>query len=41
MNRITEMKVTWRVMIGEGKGEDGGKVQGMRGISGRYKIGGE
>ena len=32
------METTWRVISGEGKGENGEKVQGIRSINGRYKI---
>ena len=32
------MKITWRVISGEGEGENGEKVQGIRSINGRYKI---
>ena len=37
-NTITEMEITWSVISGEGLGENGGKVQGIRSIHGRYKI---
>ena len=36
------MKITWRVISGEGKEEEGvnvEKVQGIRSINGRYKTG--
>ena len=33
------MKITWRVISREGKGGIGEKVQGIRGIIGRHKIG--
>ena len=33
-NRFTEIEMTWRVI----RGENWGKVQGIRGINGRYKI---
>ena len=29
-NRITEMEIAWRVIIGQGKGEDGGKGTGNK-----------
>ena len=32
------MEITWWVIIGEGKGIMGEKVQGMSSINGRYKI---
>ena len=32
------MEITWRVISGEEEGEDGGKVQGLRSINGRFKI---
>ena len=32
------MEITWRVINGEGKGQMGEKVQGIRSINGRYKI---
>ena len=32
------MEITWKVISGEGEGEDGGKVQGIRIIIGRHKI---
>ena len=33
------MEITWRVISGEGEGENGkGKVQGIRRITGRHKI---
>ena len=32
------MEITWRVISREGNGEMGKKVQGVRSISGRYKI---
>ena len=32
------MKITWRVISGEGEERMGGKVQGIRSINGRYKI---
>ena len=32
------MEITWRVIRGEGEGENGEKVQGIRSIIGRYKI---
>ena len=35
--RITEMEITWRVIIGVG-GQMEGKVQGIRSIIGSYKI---
>ena len=34
------MEITWRVISGEEEGEKGEKVQGIRSINGRYKIGG-
>ena len=34
------MEITGRVISGEGGREDGGKVQGIRSINGRYKIDG-
>ena len=38
-NRITEMKIIWRVINGEREGvNEGGKVQGIRIIIGRHKI---
>ena len=33
------MEIIWRVISGRGKGEMGEKVQGLRSIIGRYKIG--
>ena len=34
------MEITWRVISGEGERENGrGKVEGIRSISGRHKIG--
>ena len=38
MKRITEMEITWRVISGWG-GRMEEKVQGIRSINGRYKIG--
>ena len=32
------MEITWRVISGEHEGGMGEKVQGIRSISGRYKI---
>ena len=36
------MEITWRVIMGEGskreRGKNGGKVQGIRSINGKYKI---
>ena len=32
------MEITGKVISGEGWGENGGKVQGIRSINGRYKI---
>ena len=32
------MEITWRVINGEGKERIGGKVQGIRSITSRYKI---
>ena len=32
------MEITWRVISGEVDGRMGEKVQGIRGINGRYKI---
>ena len=32
------MEITWRVISGEGKRENGGKVQETRSINGRYKM---
>ena len=32
------MEITWRVISWEGMEENGGKVQGIRSINGRYKI---
>ena len=32
------MEITWRVISGEAWGENGGKVQGIRSIIGRYRI---
>ena len=32
------MEITWRVISGEGRGENEEKVQGVRSINGRYKI---
>ena len=32
------MEITWRVFSREGEGENWKKVQGIRSISGRYKI---
>ena len=32
------MEITWRVISGEGSGENGEKVQGIRNINGRYEI---
>ena len=32
------MEITWRVISREGDGRMGEKVQGIRSISGRYKI---
>ena len=37
-NRIKEMEITWSVISGEGMGGMGEKLQGIRGINGRYKI---
>ena len=34
------MEITWLVTTWEGEGENGGKVQGIRSINGRYKIDG-
>ena len=33
------MDITWKVFSGEGEGKNGGKVQGIRSIIGRHKIG--
>ena len=33
-----EREITWRVTSGEGEGENGGKVHGIRSIIGRQKI---
>ena len=35
------MEITWTVFSGEGEGKNGGKVQGIRSIIGRYQIDGE
>ena len=35
------MEITWRVISGEWEGRMGEKVQGIRGITGRYRIDGE
>ena len=32
------MEITWKVISGEGEGENGGKVKGVRSINSRYKI---
>ena len=32
------MEITWRVISGEERVENRGKVQGIRSINGRYKI---
>ena len=32
------MEITWRVISGEGRGENGGNVQVISNINGRYKI---
>ena len=32
------MEITWRIVGGEGREEKGEKVQGIRSITGRYKI---
>ena len=32
------MEIIWRVISGEGEGDNGEKVQGIRSINGRYKI---
>ena len=32
------MEITWRVISREGDGRMGEKVQGIRSISGRYKV---
>ena len=32
------MEITFRVIREEGVGENGGKIQGIRSINGRYKI---
>ena len=32
------MEITWRVFRGEWERKNGGKVQGIRSIIGRYKI---
>ena len=32
------METTWRVISGEGWGEPGAKVWGVRSINGRYRI---
>ena len=32
------MEITWRVISREEEWGDGGKVQGIRSINGRYKI---
>ena len=32
------MEITWRVISGEGRGENEEKVQGVRSINGMYKI---
>ena len=32
------METTWRVISGEGWGENGAKVWGLRSINGRYRI---
>ena len=37
-NKVKEMEITWRIISGQG--EKGGKVQGIRSIIGRHKIGG-
>ena len=37
---ITEMEITWSVISGRRRGKNGGKVQGIRSIIGRYKMGG-
>ena len=37
-NRTTEMKITWRVISGEGKGENGGKGTKNKKHNGRYKT---
>ena len=35
------MEITWRVISGEGSGENGEKVQGIRSVTGKHKIDGE
>ena len=32
------MEITWSVISGRRRGKNGGKVQGIRRINGRYKI---
>ena len=32
------METMWRVISGEGEGENGGKIQERRSITGRHKI---
>ena len=32
------MEITWRVISGDGEGGKGEKVQGIRSVTGRYKI---
>ena len=32
------MEITWRVISQEREGKNGGKVQGISSINGRYKI---
>ena len=32
------MEITWRLSVGRGRRENGGKVQGIKSITGRYKI---
>ena len=34
------MEITWKVISGEGEGKNGGKIQRIRSIIGRYKIDG-
>ena len=35
---MTDMEITGGVIIGDREGDNGGKVQGIRSINGRYKI---